>query len=401
MSTNISYSILWSQQTLLLNQIAAKNGQIQDIQRTLARCDYVSTQTGSPRKAKKKAQWSRSTATRSLRHHGEDVMLLLQNLATCQAQIIAAHEATKSLIVQGESIAQSPFSMPALPHAQTLPMRVHNQTASPGVSYTLLFNGQEFWDLSDIPATPATPIIRPMVPSIDQVINDNAEIATSGSKRDSGFWESSLYAQPFDFTFEPASIETSQHVFAHELLMVSPLTLAPPPPPTTFAPSMRVTGKTSAERPEGRSPASIALDPTAKEFSLPAPVPHRQVGCTKKASVASHVDAPAKKKTKFHMPTSPTSSERSLDPCASPFAAPPQAEHIKETKHKRRYSEAAISLIESRLKDKSKQQQTPWGPKGQVYRRRGKSIADVAVNMWYYSPSGMERVEEMVWPLTA
>ncbi|KAL1303623.1 hypothetical protein AAFC00_006983 [Neodothiora populina] len=72
--------------------------------------------------------------------------------------------------------------------------------------------------------------------------------------------------------------------------------------------------------------------------------------------------------------------------------------------HGRRYSEAAVSIIENRLKEKAQQRmqhRLTWGPEEAVSRRRGKSIADVAVKVMYLSPRGTELVEEMVWPQTA
>lgn len=66
--------------------------------------------------------------------------------------------------------------------------------------------------------------------------------------------------------------------------------------------------------------------------------------------------------------------------------------------HTRRHSEDAIEIVGDRLDGAHGR----WMREdGGVARRRGSSLADVAVKMWYWSPAGLERVEEMVWPLTA
>lgn len=395
MSVNTTYDLLWSHQLLLMREIEAINQDISAMQHTLNRAETTLSQSSSPRKLKKKAQWARSNTSRALRGRENDRRILLQNLAVYQAQIAAAHEAAQGFIARGESAAQGPFT----PFMQTVTQRAQStrwSNAAAGASHCPLSSGQQIWDLSRMPHTPATPSFRSNFTNLDGA-------RRTQRRRDSGFSEPPLYAQSFDFG--PATAQQNDnHVFAHEMMVVSPLSTAPAIPASISI--VRDVGGTSA-RDQHRTEATD-LNPAAKEFTLtPGPSPIvKQADCGKKANTNTAKHTP-KKTTTFALPDRSIDSEY-LNPTAASFSSlsalsfstEPDMESIPP--HKRRYSLAAIDLIESRMrqKDKLRGGQRKQEGKEAVYRRRGKSIADVVVGIWYYGPSG-EEVEEMVWPQTA
>lgn len=402
MSVNTTYDLLWSHQLLLMRAIEAINQDISAMQHTLDRAESTLSQSSTPRKGKKKAQWARSKTTRALRGRENDRRILLQNLAVCQAQIAAAHEAAQGLIARGKSAAQGPFT----PLMQTVARRAQSTrwsnaaSTGPGtegsVSHYPLSSGQQVWDLSRIPHTPATPSFRSNFTNLDGAWRTQR-------RRDSGFSEPPLYAQPFDFG--PATAQQNDnHVFAHEMMIVSPLSTAP----AVSASVSTVTDVRDASARDQRGTKATNLNPGAKEFKFttgPSLI-IKQADCGKKANTTTSKRSP-KKTTTFALPDRSVDSEH-LNPSAAPFSPPSTLPFLSEPDmeslppHKRRYSLAAIDLIESRMrqKDKLRGGQREQEGKEAVYRRRGKGIADVVVGIWYYGPSG-EEVEEMVWPQTA
>ncbi|KAF1348930.1 hypothetical protein BDV97DRAFT_194939 [Delphinella strobiligena] len=344
MSVNTTYDLLWSHQILLMREIETINQDISAMQHTLSRAKSTLSQSSSPRKVKKKAQWALSKTSRALNGRENDRRIMLQNLAVCQAQIAAAHEAAQGFIAKGESAAQGPFT----PLMQTVTQRAQstrwNNAASTGpetgasVSHYPLSSGQEVWDLSRIPHTPATPSFRSNFTNLDGA-------RRTQRRRDSGFSEPPLYAQPFDFG--PATAQHSDnHVFSHEMMVVSPLSTAPTVPAS--ASTIQDVGGASAT--DQQRTKATDLNPAAKEFTdTPGPSPIiKQADCGKKATT-----------TTFALPDRSLDIEH-LNPTAASFSPTSTSSFFSEPNmeslppHKRRYSLAAIDLIESRMRQKDK-----------------------------------------------
>lgn len=398
MTSTTTYDLLWSHQVMLLQEIESMNRQIAATRQSLEHAEHVLSQEGSTRKAKKKSLWVRSTTKHTLRDRERDITVLLHNLNVTQTQIANAHQAAQAFLARGESMPQSPFPS------------VNGWTAGNGfgVSSNAPFP-QHDWTLSRTAAAFQT---NANFANMDETLLRPPVGPVLGRRRDSGFDEPPLFAHPFDLD---TTMNTGSHVFAHEM-MVSPMSTVPVAPlmaPTILAPTPATTASPEPATPTPASGRTTpTLDPTADEFNYAPPVP-------------TVPETKAKRKITFAVDTTLTSgaiAERSpdLDPSAPTFSPTTEAgKQNNNAKHKRRYSEAAISIIENRLRDKNNQQpQAPWGVKknggegnyskegsggagGNVYRRRGKSIGDVAVQMVYSNNKGMEINEEMVWPLTA
>lgn len=434
MVATTTYDLLWSHQLLLLREIDSLNSQIVAIRHTLDHSEQVLSQFNAPRRERKKSQWAHSTARHSLRDREQDVRVLLRNLAVCQAQIAAAHGTAYSMIG-----ASNPASMPAMQNAgyQLRGRAWSSVGGSPQMAYQ---NGvQQVWDPSCTPDGPTTPVIQPNYPTIDARLTRPPPTEPRRPSRDSGFFEPPLFAHPFDLD---TTSDTGNHVFTHEMMGLPQLNTVPIDSPTSNAALMsaisprdtsnlaarlrEATLSTTASVPAPASTSSSApvLGPTAAAFTSLTPsfsAPSTQSAFTpakKTLTFAPSVNDPPQR---IHR--NPTFA--SLSPIL-PSPQPTSLTPVPVARHQRRYSEAAISLIENRMREKAiKHQQTQThsyasgidiggagvvgrgngvgvgGDSAKVYRRRGKSIADVAVQMWYRTPNGADLVEEMVWPLTA
>jgi hypothetical protein len=164
---------------------------------------------------------------------------------------------------------------------------------------------------------------------------------TCSSSLDSGFSEPALYAQPFDLDL---SQDQSNHVFSHELQYPRPLAIntqvvnqSPPTPHSTIlSPSA-----------EDLTPTS---NPTHTKLISPLAHPFSPVVFTK-ANPPSP-SRPINSNPLFTQPiwSSPLSWSEQVDEAMTPIS--PTGKVEEGTQEKRRYSVAAVELIESRLRHK-------------------------------------------------
>lgn len=452
MQANITYDLLWQHQVVLLQQIDDLRDQITQTSYNLDRAERFLARNGGHRVAKKRNKWIRTLSLRRLEAMDIELRARMQNLALCQAQISAAHNAAQQNMLPNNVGAY--YNTPYISrYVSQRPSYEETQAFADAYPPT---NHIEVFDLSHMPATPAEPIPPTMRLPHHQ--------SPSRPFRDSGFWEPPMYAQPFDL--DPTT-DHPTHTFSHELATPSP-EVPRPDSAASFA-SARTSQSTSSGLNPAAEPFTLKLrarKPLRITPTTPPPVQRNLDTARSPRYLSPHLTQspnsvflrnlmdrtlpPPRAPAGPTLTSSPTSvffrkllfpgslGQGSTAAVASPSfvsipaPAPGSASEagtgagagtgqaISTPKHNRRYSDTAIQIIESRLENRrstplhTRSGREKGGVRGElqdagrwmreqggIARRRGFSIADVAVKMWYFSPTGLERVEEMVWPVTA
>ncbi|GAB7350794.1 hypothetical protein MBLNU459_g1333t1 [Dothideomycetes sp. NU459] len=265
-------------------------------------------------------------------------------------------------------------------------------------------------------------------------------------RRDSGFDEPSMYAQPFDLDLNTA---LPDHIFSHEIARLaaparlnSSTSITHPstttmetqsrisslnPEAANFTPQVTKTVAKTIEplridstRPSGfmYSPNSArSLTYLSPPFLSPLSLP-KSPNTVFLHSLMDRNSICAVSQKSPHLTSSPRSVFFQTLLAPSPSRVTRTAPATATTGPENRHTAAkSIPAVESPLVAEGRRHSegtstsvgdVPNGAHGRliggaggVARRRGKSIADVAVKTWHYSPQGSEIVEEMVWPLTA
>jgi hypothetical protein len=286
-----SYYILWTQQTHLFNEIDLLKYHMADIERQLSRAQRTLDNPDTKRLDRRKAKWVANSQRKYLKGQEHTLHTLLHALSACQSQIARIH------------------------------IEASQQADQHGNAWTTYHNGQH----GD--ATPTR-----------EALQHQARSCTP----DSGFSEPALYAQPFDLDL---SQDQSNHTFSHEIQHPLPLSIntrvvnQPPLPPlqtTLLSPSAE--------------PFTPTPNPTHKPISPLAP-PFSPVVFAKANPPSS--GKPINSKPLFTQPTwsSPFEWSEQVDQEMTPVSPMAKVEG-GNLGAKRRYSVAAVELIESRLRHK-------------------------------------------------
>jgi hypothetical protein len=283
-----SYYILWTQQIRLFNEIDMLKYHMAHIERQLSRAQQTVDDPDTKRLDRRKAKWVANSQRKYLQNLERTLHSLLHALSACQSQIVRIHIEASQQAVQ------------------------HND------AWTVYHDSQY------IDATPT---------------QETSQHQARSSSPDSGFSEPALYAQPFDLDL---SQDQSNHTFSHELQHPLPLAIntqvinqTPPPPHTTPL-----------------SPSAEDFTPKASHTNLISPLatPFSPVVFTKANPPGP--SAPINSNPLFTQPTwsSPLSWSEQVDEAMTPVSPTAKVEEGKQ--EKRRYSVAAVELIESRLRHK-------------------------------------------------
>lgn len=296
------YYILWTQQTHLFNEIDLLKYQIADIERQLSRAQQTLNHPDTKRLVRRKAKWVANAQRKYLAHVEHTLHSLLHSLSACQAQIARIH---------------SEASWQADQH---------------GCAWTM------YHDLEQEDSTPP---------------QESSQYRARSSSPDSGFSEPALYAQPFDLDL---SEDHSTHVFSHELQHPLPLILD-----TQVVEQASTLIRTT---PLGPSADNPTLSPKASNKAIsPLAPPFSPFVYTKANPPGPH--SPINARPLFTQPvwTSPLDwSQQDVEEMTpvSPMAKAADQEAKKGPG--KRYSIAAIELIESRLKHKRQTSDIARGP---------------------------------------
>ncbi|CAD0097467.1 unnamed protein product [Aureobasidium mustum] len=288
-----SYYILWTQQTHLFNEIDLLKYHIADIERQSLKAQQTLNHPDTKRPVRRKAKWVANSQRKYLTHLERSLHSLLRSLSACQAQIA----------------------------------RIHSEASWQADQYTNAWT--MYHDLQHEDSTPT-----------QETYQHQARL----SSPDSGFSEPGLYAQPFDLDL---SQDQTDHVFSHELQHALPLII-----------DTQLAGQTST--PTRTTP----LSPSADDFSPTPKASHKAMISPLAAPFSPFVfakanppgpDSPINARSLFTQPvwTSPFDWSEQVDEEMTPVSPMARSEDKDSKKgHKKRYSVAAIELIESRLKHK-------------------------------------------------
>ncbi|KEQ60944.1 uncharacterized protein M437DRAFT_67719 [Aureobasidium melanogenum CBS 110374] len=287
-----SYYLLWTQQTHLFNEIDLLKYHIADIERQLLKGHETLNHPDTKRLERRKAKWAANSQRKYLTHLERALHSLLRSLSACQAQIARIHS------------------------------EVSWQTDKHANPWTM------YHGLQDSDTIPTLETHQPRVRS---------------SSPDSGFSEPALYAQPFDLDLTE---DQTTHVFSHELQHPLPLTirtqvmeqLSTPVRKTHLSPSADDFTPTPKASHKAISPLAVPFSPFVFAKTNP-PGPN----------------SPINARPLFTQPiwTSSFDWSEQIDDEMTPVS--PRAKTEEQDAKKRpekRYSIAAIELIESRLKHK-------------------------------------------------
>lgn len=247
MQANMTYDLLWQRQVVLLQQIDGLRDQITQTSYNLDRAERSLARNDGSRKSKKRSKWIRTFSLRRLEAMDIELRARMQNLALCQAQISAAHNAAQQNMLPNTVGAY--YNTPYISRYVSQPPS-YEETQAFTDAYPPT-NHIEVFDLSHMPATPA----EPMPPTMRLPPHQ----PPSYPFRDSGFWELPMHAQPFDLDL---TTDNPTHAFSHELAETTPPPHAPAtihPRPDSAAPFASV--KTS-------QPTSSGPNPSAESFTL-------------------------------------------------------------------------------------------------------------------------------------
>jgi hypothetical protein len=286
-----SYYILWTQQTHLFDEIALLRCHIVDIERQLSRAQQTLDDAETRRRDRRKAKWVANSQRKYLKSLEHTLHSLLLSLSACQSQIARVH------IEASQQVNQYSNAWTTYPDPQ----------------------------YEDVTSTQETHQHRIRSPSPD-----------------SGFSEPALYAQPFDLDL---SQDQGNHTFSHELQHSLPLVIdtqvvepIPPAISTTLSSPSADTFTPTPEPTRGK-----AISPLATPFSpfvfakanLPSP------------------SKPINSRPLFTQPVWSSALEWSeqVEEATTPISPTAKVEE-GERRSKKRYSVAAVELIETRLRHK-------------------------------------------------
>ncbi|CAD0096993.1 unnamed protein product [Aureobasidium vineae] len=285
-----SYYILWTQQTHLFNEIDLLRCHIANIERQLLRAQQTSDSQDTKRQDRRKAKWVANAQRKYLKDLERALHSLLNSLSACQSQIARVHiEASWQADQYGNAWAT--------------------------------YHDSQYED-----TTPTQETYQSQVRS---------------SSPDSGFSEPALYAQPFDLDLTEVQ---SDHTFSHELQHPSPLTI-----------NTQVVHKT-------RTPIhTTSLSPSAEDFTPTPKASHKAISPLAPPfspfvfAKANPPDPglPINSKPLFTQPawSSPLDWSEQVNEEMTPVLPKAEVEEQEAKKgFKRRYSVAAIELIETRLR---------------------------------------------------
>lgn len=286
------YYILWTQQTHLFNEIDLLKYQIADIERQSLKAQQTLNRPDTKRLARRKAKWVANSQRKYLTNLERALHSLLHSLSVCQAQIARIH---------------SEASWQADQHCYAWTM---------------------YRDLKHEEPTPT---------------QETSQIRARSSSPDSGFSERALYAQPFDLDLAQ---DQTTHVFSHELQHPLPLTIDTQVVERTSTPIRTTLLSLSADNATLSPKASHkAISPLAPPFSPFVYAKAKPPG----------PQAPINARPLFTQPiwNSPSDWSKQVDEETTPVSPMAKTEEQNGIKRpEKRYSVAAIELIESRLKHK-------------------------------------------------
>ncbi|CAD0113510.1 unnamed protein product [Aureobasidium uvarum] len=286
-----SYHILWTQQTHLFNEIDLLKYHIADVERQLVRAQQTLSSSDTKRQDRRKAKWVANSQRKYLKDLERALHSLLSSLSACQSQIARVH------------------------------VEASRQADQYGSAWTTYHDSQ----YEDTTPTQETYRIR-----------------ARSSSPDSGFSEPALYAQPFDIDLTQ---DQSNHTFSHELQHPSPLTINTQVVHKTPIPMHTTPLSTSAE--------DFTLTPKAFHKAISPFAPPFSPFVFAKANPPDP-GLPINSKPLFTQPTwsSPLDWSEQVDEEMTPVSPRAKVEQRANEGFKRRYSVAAIELIESRLRHK-------------------------------------------------
>jgi hypothetical protein len=284
-----SYYILWTQQTYLFDEIDLLKYHMADIERQLLRAQQTIDNADTKRLDRRKAKWVANSQRKYLQNLEHTLHSLLHALSACQSQIA----------------------------------RIHIEASQQAIQYNNAWNTYHDSQHEDTTSTQET-----------------LQHQARSSSPDSDFSEPALYAQALDLDL---SQDQSNHTFYHELQHPLPLAIntqvvnqTPPPPHSTpLSPS--------AEDFTPKAPHTNPISPLATPFS---PIVFTKAN-------PPGPSAPINSNPLFTQPTwssSPLSWSEQVDEAMTPISPMGKVEEGKQ--EKRRYSVAAVELIERRLRHK-------------------------------------------------
>jgi len=288
-----SYYILWTQQTHLFNEIAQLKYHIADIEKQLLRAQQTLDQSDVKRHDRRKAKWVANSQRKYLKNLDHTLHSLLLSLSACQSQIARIHiEASQQAIQSGNA-----------------------------------WTAYHDFQYQDTTPTQGT-----------------YQYQVRSSSPDSGFSEPALYAQPFDLDL---SQDRGDHTFSHELQHPLPLPLSintqvveQTPQPIHITPLSPLADNFTPTR---ESTYTKAISPLAPPFSP---------FVFAKANPPSP-NKPINSKPLFTQPiwSSPNEWSEQVEEAITPISPTARVEEGKQG-FRRKYSVAAVELIESRLRHK-------------------------------------------------
>lgn len=287
-----SYYILWIQQTYLFNEIDLLKYQIADIERQLLKAQQTLNHPDTKRIIRRKAKWVANSQRNHLTHLERALHSLLHSLSACQAQIARIHS---------EASWQADYY---------------------GHAWTTYHNSQrENTTLSQ----------------------ETSQHEIRSSSPDSGFSEPALYAQPFNLDLAQ---DQPVHVFSHELQHPLPLIIdtqiveQTPKPIRTTPLSLPADNSTLSPKASHK-----AISPLAAPFSPLVFAKANPPG----------PNSPINARPLFTQPvwTSPLDWSEQVVEEMTPVSPMAKTEDQRDKNGpEKRYSVAAIELIESRLRHK-------------------------------------------------
>ena len=283
-----SYYILWTQQTHLFNEIAQLKYHIADIERQLLRAQRTLDNPDTRRHERRKAKWVASSQRKYLKDLDRSLHCLLHALSACQSQIARIH------------------------------IEASRQAYQHGNDWTTYHESQH---------DDSTPT------------QETLQYQARSSSPDSGFSEPALYAQPFDLDLPQ---DQSTHTFSHELQHPLPLSI-----------NTQVVNQPSPQpiQPTPLSPSAETFTPTTKTIhqAISPLAPPFSPFVFAKANPPS-ASKPINSKPLFVQPVWSDTLEWSEQVGREMTPISPTAK--VEQGLKKRYSVAAVELIESRLRHK-------------------------------------------------
>jgi hypothetical protein len=286
-----SYYILWTQQTHLFNEIAQLKYHIADMEKQLLRAQRTLDNPDTKRHDRRKAKWVANSQQKYLKGLERTLHSLLLSLSACQSQIARIH------------------------------IEASQQADQYGNAWTA-YHDSNYGD-----TTPTQETFQYQARSLTP---------------DSGFSEPALYAQPFDLDL---SQDLSSHTFSHEIQHPLPLSINTQVVNQT-QPVIQITPLSpSAElfTPTPKATHTKAISPLAPPFSP---------FVFAKANPPSP-SKPINSRPLFTQPvwSSPLEWSEQVEEVVTPISPTSKVEEGQQG-FKRRYSVAAVELIESRLRHK-------------------------------------------------